>query len=69
MTPLALDMARCHPIHADVWCQQCKRWADHPFQTWGPRTPAWNASGPEDQNCAYIPSEKSQAEILKAVPA
>ena len=64
MTPLPLDVARCHPIHADLWCKQCRRYADHPDQTWGPRTPAWNCYGSEDNACAFIPIKPAQPDRI-----
>jgi hypothetical protein len=62
MTPLPLDVARCHPIHADVWCKQCRRYADHPEQTWrlGCVVAAFSCHGSGSEDCRYIPinSEK-----------
>ena len=38
--PLPWDFQRCapYPFAADK-CKTCSRWAYHPEQTWGPRTP------------------------------
>lgn len=52
---LPLDKTRCHPKHADFWCKQCQRYADHPGQTWGQSTPSMRVLGSEDEACQYIP--------------
>ena len=36
--PLPLDFDRCKPLSESETCNTCQRWADHPNQTWGPRT-------------------------------
>ena len=55
MTPLPLDYARCAPDEPDNYCKNCKRWAEHPEQTWGERTPCVNTIGSRDNACIFIP--------------
>jgi len=60
MTPLPFDYSRCHPAKADTWCKQCRRWANHPNQTWGDRTPAYQCAGSDSESCAYIPIHREK---------
>jgi hypothetical protein len=53
--PLPLTEPRCHPMHADFHCKACRRWADHPDQTWSTRTPALSCGGSCDEACACVP--------------
>lgn len=52
---LPYDYRRCQPDLPDSNCKQCQRWAKHPDQTWGPRTPFYTCASSGDENCAYIP--------------
>lgn len=56
---LPFDDARCKPVILDVWCSNCKRWADHPKQTWGERTPQFSALSPHSESCRYIPIKEN----------
>ena len=50
--PLPWDFQRCAPIPiAENLCTTCPRWADHPEQTFGPRTPVASAT-PGGEGCA-----------------
>lgn len=55
MTPLPFDCCRCRPQEPDHNCRNCKRWADHPEQTWGPRTASVATTGSRDEACMYVP--------------
>lgn len=65
MIPLPTTEARCHPMHADFWCKQCKRYADQPDQTWAKDTPAWNTSGSDDNKCEYVPIEGQPLKVIE----
>ena len=55
MKPLPFDYARCSPEAPDNYCKNCKRWAAHPEQTWGERTPNVATTNSRDEACIYIP--------------
>lgn len=52
---LPFDVARCDPFYKDAYCRNCKRWSDHPNQTWGDRTPQSSVDSSSDEGCRYIP--------------
>ena len=55
---LPYDYSRCRPDIADHHCRNCQRWADHPDQTWGERTPQHQCGGSVDENCRFIPIDR-----------
>lgn len=55
MSGLAYDYHRCQASEPDGYCKTCRRWADLPGQTWGPRTPCVDRTNSTDENCSYIP--------------
>lgn len=55
---LPFDYERCQPDLPDAFCRNCKRWADHPKQTWGERTPVnYGRENSADHNCRFIKVE------------
>lgn len=52
---LPFDDSRCNPVIIGSSCLDCKRWANHPNQTWGERTPQFSVDGPKSKDCRYIP--------------
>jgi len=56
MQTLAFDCQRCRPTQVAEKCKTCARWADHPEQVWGPRTPVAPAT-PDGEGCSYIPED------------
>lgn len=54
---LPYDYTRCQPELASEQCQNCARYADHPDQTWGPRTPIVFVEGQRSAHCQYIPAQ------------
>lgn len=52
---LPFDYSRCNPVTIGSFCLHCKRWAKHPNQTWGERTPQSSVDGPNSEDCRYIP--------------
>jgi hypothetical protein len=59
---LPLDYTRCDPYSPDIHCHNCKRFAHHPEQTWGPRTSLIIGVIPQAANCHYIPAKESEHE-------
>jgi hypothetical protein len=56
MTPLPHDYTRCQPELPGQQCDKCRRYARHPMQTWGPRTPVLHGvEAPGEAGCDYIP--------------
>lgn len=55
---LPYDYARCKPEISDIKCLDCQRYADHPDQTWGARTPVTHIVSPSHETCRYIPIQK-----------
>jgi len=55
---LPYDYARCHASLPDQNCKRCQRWAKHPDQTWGERTPQHECVNSLDENCQYIPIDR-----------
>lgn len=55
---LPYDYARCMAILPDHNCKQCQRWAKHPDQTWGQRTPVYEAINSLDERCQHIPIDR-----------
>lgn len=51
---LPFDFARCRPYKPDNFCLNCKRYSDHPDQTYGPRTPVMGCYDSTDTSCLYI---------------
>lgn len=51
---LPFDVTRCSPLNVDAFCRNCKRWSNHPNQTWGERTPQSSVDGSHDDGCQYI---------------
>lgn len=62
MTPLPFDYCRCKPSDPDDKCRQCKRWADHPEQTWGHRTAYVVTRDSKDVACIHMPTTHQEAE-------
>jgi hypothetical protein len=55
---LPFDYSRCKPDLPDAFCRNCKRWADHPNQTWGERTPCnYGVENSTDFECRFIKVE------------
>ena len=59
MTPmtrtLPWDYFRCQPTQVDAKCENCKRWHDHPDQTFGPRTAFIQVEGSKSEACSHVP--------------
>jgi hypothetical protein len=55
MRPLPFDYARCKPQEPDDKCQNCRRWADHPQQTWGARKSFVVTVNSKDKACIQMP--------------
>jgi hypothetical protein len=55
LTPLPNDYARCQPIEPDDKCRNCKRWSDHPEQTWGARRIYVVTKNSKDKACICVP--------------
>lgn len=51
---LAFDCQRCEVQVPTELCANCKRWAAHPQQTWGPRTP-YTSRETSGDHCDYTP--------------
>lgn len=58
---LPYDYARCDPDRPNEDCDNCKRYANHPDQTWGPRTPVKMALLPHSESCNYIPIKEERS--------
>ena len=55
MTPLPFDYTRCRSQQPDNKCRNCRRWADHPEQTWGARQSLVVTNDSKDRACIYMP--------------
>lgn len=51
---LPFDYARCKPVRPDAQCESCARWAEHPQQIWGARTPVVAVYNSRDKHCDFI---------------
>ena len=59
MTPkmthtLPWDYFRCQPLQVDAKCENCKRWHDHPDQTFGPRTTHIQVPDSKSASCSHV---------------
>jgi hypothetical protein len=55
--PLPFDYFRCRPQPGPAAkCRICARWADHPEQAWGNRTPMESAD-PNEPRCDFISAD------------
>ncbi len=52
---LPWDYFRCQPTQVDAKCENCKRWHDHPDQTFGPRTAFIQIEGSKSEACCHFP--------------
>lgn len=52
---LPWDNFRCKPVTPDAKCENCKRWTDHPDQTFGPRTALLTVADSKSEACSHIP--------------
>lgn len=56
MRPLPYDYTRCMPQHPGEQCNNCRRWWDHPQQTYDPYGQSRVfVTRPGDRACIYIP--------------
>lgn len=55
MRPLLLDVARCDPEQPDHYCNNCKRYLQHPEQVVGDRTPVVVVETSRSEACFYMP--------------
>jgi len=61
--PLPFDSFRCRPQPGPAGkCRVCARWADHPEQAWGNRTPLESAD-PNEPRCDFIPADELNRRI------
>jgi hypothetical protein len=52
---LSWDYFRCKPVEPDGKCHNCKRWHDHPDQTFGPQTALLTVADSTSEACSHIP--------------
>lgn len=53
MTPLLPEYTRCKPQIVSSQCENCKRWVDHPEQTFG--NGIVHVLDRKSKSCFYIP--------------
>ena len=68
MQPLPFDYSRCEPEEPDQYCKNCKRWSDHPEQTFGEYQPFVTVKNSRSESCIYIPISLQSSPVRSSRP-